>query len=75
MNEKHRLTMFESLKESIREEMQVSMYPLEALISGKPGALTAEQEQALNTIQSSLQRLSHSTEKTSAPDAVKKGNG
>ncbi|HUH95931.1 MAG TPA: response regulator [Anaerolineales bacterium] len=75
MNEKHRLAMLESLKESIREEMQVSMYPLEALLSGKPGALTAEQEQALKTIQSSLQRLSRSGEKTVAPDAAKKGNG
>ncbi|HEY9153013.1 MAG TPA: response regulator [Anaerolineales bacterium] len=74
MNEKTRLAMLESLRESIREELQVSMYPLEALLSRKPGALTAEQEQALKTIQSSLQRLSRSAEKTIAPDAVKKGN-
>jgi hypothetical protein len=67
--------MFESLRESIREEMQVSMYPLEALLSGKPGPLTAEQEQALKTIQSSLQRLSRSGEKTVVPGAAKKRNG
>ncbi|HUH96245.1 MAG TPA: response regulator, partial [Anaerolineales bacterium] len=74
-NEKHRLAMLESLKESIRDEMQVSLYPLEALLSGKPGSLTSEQEQALKTIQSSLQRLARSAEKTIAPDAAKKGNG
>jgi two-component system NtrC family sensor kinase len=74
MNEKHRMSMLESLRESIREEMRVSMYPLEALLSGKSGALTAEQEQALKTIQNSLQRLSRSSEKTVSPDAVKKGN-
>ena len=75
MNEKHRLAMLESLKESIRDEMQVSMYPLNALLSGKPGTLSAEQEQALKAIQSSLQRLSRSAEKTVAPDTTKKGNG
>ncbi len=75
MNERRHLDMLESLKESIREEMQASMYPLEALLSGKPGTLTAEQEQALKTIQSSLQRLSHSAEKTVVPDTTKKGNG
>jgi len=74
-NEKHRLTMFESLKESIREEMQASMYPLEALLSGKPGALTSDQEQALKTIQTSLQRLSHSAEKANTADPSNKGNG
>ena len=74
-NEKNRTAMLESLREAIREEMQVSMYPLEALLSGKPGALTAEQKQALKTIQSSLQRLSRSGEKTVVPGAAKKRNG
>jgi len=53
----------EALRESIREELQVSLYPLEALLSGQPGPLTKEQEQALRTIQNSLQRLSRSGEK------------
>ena len=74
-NEKNRTAMLESLREAIREEMQVSIYPLEALLSGKPGALTAEQKQALKTIQSSLQRLSRSGEKTVVPGAAKKRNG
>jgi two-component system NtrC family sensor kinase len=64
ISEKSRKAMFESLRESIREEMQVSMYPLEALISRQAGSLTKDQEQALRTIQNSLQRLSRSAEKT-----------
>jgi two-component system, NtrC family, sensor kinase len=75
MNEKYRVAMLEALRESIREEIQVSMYPLEALLSGKSGALTEAQEQALKTIQASLQRVARSAEKTVAPDSPKKGNG
>ena len=39
-SEKSRNAVVESLRESIREEMQVSLYPLEALISGQSGPLT-----------------------------------
>jgi two-component system NtrC family sensor kinase len=74
-SEKQRVSMLKSLTESVREEIQVSMYPLDALLSGKFGALTAEQEQALKTIQGSLQRVSHSAEKTIVPNADKKGKG
>ncbi len=71
LNEKNRNAMLESLKEAIRDEMQVSMYPLEALLSGEAGPLTKEQKQALKTIQTSLQRLSRSSEKTVPPEAMK----
>ena len=71
ISQKTRNAMLENLRESIREEMQVSMYPLEALISGKPGPLTAAQEQALKTIQNSLQRLSRAAEKTIPPHAIR----
>ena len=74
MNENYRVAMLESLRESIREEIQVSMYPLEALLSGKSGTLTEGQEQALKTIQGSLQRVARSAEKTVVPDSSKKGN-
>jgi DNA-binding response OmpR family regulator len=70
-NEKIRNAMLETLRETIREELQVSMYPLEALISGTPGQLTPAQEQALKTIQNSLQRLSRAAEKTVPPHAIK----
>jgi len=69
--EKSRNAIVEALRESIREELQVSLYPLEALLSGQPGPLTKEQEQALKTIQNSLQRLSRSGEKTVPSESVK----
>ncbi len=71
INKKTRNTMLETLRESVREEMQVSMYPLDALISGAPGPLTDAQEQALKTVQNSLQRLSRAAEKTTPPYAGK----
>jgi DNA-binding response OmpR family regulator len=71
VNEKIRNGMLEALRESIHEEMQVSMYPLDALVSGTPGPLTSAQEQALKTIQNSLQRLSRAAEKTIPPYAGK----
>ena len=71
LTDKSRSVMLESLRESIRDEMQVSMYPLEALVSGQAGPLTKEQEQALKAIQNSLERLSHSAEKTIPPETVK----
>jgi two-component system NtrC family sensor kinase len=70
-SEQNSNAMVESLRESIREEMRVSLYPLEALISGQSGPLTKEQEQALKTIQNSLQRLSRSGEKTVPSESVK----
>ena len=70
-SEKSRNAVVESLRESIREEMQVSLYPLEALISGQSGPLTREQEKALKTIQNSLKRLARSGEKTIPSESVK----
>ena len=63
--------MLEALKESIREETQVSRYPLETVLSGQSGPLTREQEKALRTIQSALQRLARSVEKTIPAEALK----
>lgn len=71
INEKTRNAMLESLRESIHEELQISMYPLEALISGSSGSLNETQEQALKTVQNSLQRLSRAAEKTIPPQAGK----
>jgi DNA-binding response OmpR family regulator len=72
-NEKQRNAMLEALREAIREELQVSLYPLEALLAGKPGSTNDGQEQALKTIQNSLQRLSRAAEKTVPPAAGKEG--
>ncbi len=70
-NDKNRHAMLESLKESIREGTQISMYPLEGLLSTQFGPLTAEQEQALKTIQNALQRLARTAEKTIPADPIK----
>ena len=71
MNDKTRHAMMESLKEAIREGTQASMYPLEALLSAQAGPLNAEQKQALKTIQSALQRLARTAEKTVPAEPVK----
>lgn len=71
INDKSRHAMLEALKESIREETQVSRYPLDTVLSGQSGPLTREQEKALRTIQSALQRLARSAEKTIPAEAMK----
>ena len=70
-NERIRASMLESLKDAIREETQASTYPLEALVSGQSGPLTSEQKQALKAVQSSLQRLAHTAEKTLPAESIK----
>lgn len=70
-NERIRASMLESLKDSIREETQASMHPLEALASGQSGPLTSEQKQALKAVQNSLQRLAHTAEKTIPAESIK----
>lgn len=70
-NDKSRHAMLESLKESIREGTQVSLYPLEALLSGQFGALTKDQTQALRTVQNALKRLARTAEKTLPADPIK----
>jgi two-component system, NtrC family, sensor kinase len=70
-SEKSRTAALESLKDSIREETKASMDPLQALLSGKSGPLSKQQQQALKTVQSALQRLARSAEKTIPADRVK----
>lgn len=71
INEKNHRAMLDALNDAIREEMQVSIYPLEALVSATLGPLNEGQEQALKTVQNSLLRLSRATEKTVQPQPVK----
>ena len=63
--------MLEALKESIREETQAAMYPLDNLLSGQWGPLNKAQEQALKTIHSGLKRLAHTAEKTVPAETLK----
>jgi FixJ family two-component response regulator len=73
VTEKTHNAMLESLRESIREEMQVSLEPLEALISGDPGPLTDTQKQALKTVRDSLRRLGRVAETTVPQDGLEAG--
>ncbi len=68
--------MLESWRESIQKEMQASLHYLEALTLSKPGALGAlseYQKQALEAVQTSMQKLLSLSEKTIPSEAIKEG--
>src|SRR5512146_443367 len=69
--DKTRHAMLESLKESIQAEMQAAIHPLETVLSGQSGPLTKEQQQALKTVQSALQKLARTAEKTVPAEPLK----
>jgi len=62
--EKQRYTTLEKIRETIHTEVQSAGYPLNLVLTEKPGALNPDQKKALESIQASLQRLAHSAEKT-----------
>jgi len=66
-NEKHRYAALESVRNSIRSEVQAASYPLNFVLTEMPGALNPEQKKALESVQTALQNLSRSSEKTIAP--------
>ena len=65
--EKLRYAALESVRNSIKTEIQAATYPLNLVLTEMPGPLTAEQKQALASVQGALQRLSRSSEKTVVP--------
>ncbi len=69
--DKSRHAMLESLKDAIRSELQAATYPLEAVLSGRSGALTKDQQQALKSVQGALQRLARKAEKTVPAEPLK----
>lgn len=70
-NAKQGHATLESLRELTRQEMQASLHYLEALTLSKPGALSKYQQQALEAIQSSLQKLLSAAEKTMPSETMK----
>jgi hypothetical protein len=66
--ENYRYATLESVRASIRNEIQVASYPLNFVLSEMPGPLTPEQRQALESVQVALQRLARSSEKTVVPN-------
>ncbi len=71
IHDRSRHAMLESLRETVREETRVSMGPLESLLSGQLGPLSAPQAQALKRVQNAVQRLAHAAERTVPADPVK----
>lgn len=65
--EKRRQAALETLRETIQNEVQAAVYPLNLLLTEMPGALNEEQKKALESVQAALQRLTRSSEKTIAP--------
>jgi DNA-binding response OmpR family regulator len=62
--------VLENIRSSVSEELRAAIYPVDLLLTGKPGALTDEQKQALQTARAALQRLSRAAEKTTPPVPV-----
>jgi DNA-binding response OmpR family regulator len=61
----------ESMRDSIRDEVQNASYPLNLVLTEKPGKLTPAQREALESVRDALQRMSRVSEKTTPPTTVK----
>jgi DNA-binding response OmpR family regulator len=57
----------ESMRDSIRDEVQAASYPLNLALTETQGSLNVDQRQALEAVQAALQRLSRASEKTVPP--------
>ena len=53
--ERRKVTQLQALRQEIQSTLQPVTYPIDLLLTGKMGALTAEQEQALKNAQQALQ--------------------
>lgn len=68
--QKRQNAVLESIRSSISEELQAAIYPVDLLLTGKPGPMTEEQKQALQTTRAALQRLGRAAEKTTPPVSI-----
>ena len=68
--QKRQNAVLESIRGSISEELQAAIYPVDLLLTGKPGPMTEEQKQALQTTRAALQRLGRAAEKTTPPVSI-----
>jgi len=66
--EKRQNALVTSLRESVQTELQGIMYPLGLIMTGKTGALTAEQRQALASTEAAIRRLSAAVNKSNTPE-------
>ena len=59
--EKRQNSLLESMRATLREELQTATYPIELLLTENAGPLTEKQRQALETTQAALLRLAEHT--------------
>jgi DNA-binding response OmpR family regulator len=69
--EKRQNALLEAIRTSINEELHAALYPIDLLLTEKPGQLSESQRQALQTSRAALQRLARAAEKTTPPFPVK----
>jgi DNA-binding response OmpR family regulator len=65
--ERRQNALLEAVRSSITEELQAALYPIELLLTEKPGHLSEAQRQALQTARAALQRLGRAAERTTPP--------
>ncbi len=65
--EKRQSALLESVRNSITEELQIAIYPIDLLLAEKTDPLTDQQRQALQTARAALQRLARAAERTMPP--------
>jgi DNA-binding response OmpR family regulator len=65
--ERRQNALLEAVRSSITEELQAARYPIELLLTEKPGHLSEAQRQALQTARAALQRLGRAAERTTPP--------
>jgi DNA-binding response OmpR family regulator len=66
-SERQRHAALETVRATIREQVQAAGDPLNLLLTEMPSVLNAEQRRALESIQAALQRLSRASEMTVPP--------
>jgi len=64
---RQRNVVLETVRESVRDEVQAAKRPIELLLSSKAGLLSEQQREMLQVAQGALQRLARVTEKTVPP--------
>ncbi len=62
-----KIVALDSIRTLIRDQVQAANYPLNLVMTEMPGALNAEQRQALESVQAALQRLQAASEKPGTP--------
>lgn len=65
--EKQQNAMLEALRRDVQTELQGIVYPLSLVLTGKTGALTPDQREALVSAEAALQRITRTLQKTVPP--------